>query len=249
MTDVLRLLPPFEWRGAQYPVTSRRVFFRHEGVEHVIQYRDFAAIEQIGAQGLTFEYTIPTREDIATGPYKQLFVQGLPRLFRDALNREADDMLDPELGFFRCVPVMFEETTDINRRDGSDVKLEFRYSPLMSDEDPAIQTNLEGAIAGLETDAGALDQEVAKAEWEQEPSPEPTVDLLQGVNGLIAGGLANIDKATAKVDDVIFKLEMIEASVDRAQNPQNWPLRATARRMREFAMRHSPRARARNRSA
>lgn len=247
MTDALRLLPPLEWRGAQYPVTARRVFFRHEGVEHVVQYRDFSFTEQLGAQGLSFAYTIPTREDIATGPYKQLFVQGLPRLFRDALNREADDLLDPELGFFRCVPVMFDETTDINKRDGSDVQVEFRYSPLMSDEDPAIQTNLEGSIQGLETDAGALDQEVAKADWVQEPSPEPTVDLLQGVNGLIAGGLANIDKATAKVDDFISKLEAIEASCDRAANPQNWPMRATARRMRELAMRQSPRARNRKR--
>lgn len=249
MTDVLKLLPPLEWRGAQYPVTARRVFFRHEGVEHVIQYRDFAAIEQIGAQGLTFSYTIPTREDIAKGPYKQLFVQGLPRLFRDALNREADDLLDPELGFFRCVPVMFDETTDINKRDGSDVQVEFRYSPLQSDEDPAIQTNLEGAISGLETDAGALDEAVARANWEQEPSPEPTVDLLQGVNGILAQGLAQIDKASAKVDSFIAKLEAIESTCDKISKPENWPLRATARRMRELALRQSPRARKKRRVA
>ncbi len=249
MTDLLKLLPPLEWRGAQYPVIARNVSFRHEGVDHTIQYRDFEFVEQVGAHELRFRYTIPTREDIAKGPYKQLFVQGLPRLFRDIQNREAGDLLDPELGFFRCVPVSFDETTDIQKRDGSDVQVEFRYSPLLTDEDPAIQTNLEGAISGLETDAGALDQEVAKADWKQEPSPEPTVDLLQGVNGIIAGGLANIDKATAKVDDFISKCEAIEASCDRANNPQNWPMRATARRLRELAMRQSPRARVRRRAA
>jgi hypothetical protein len=243
MTDLLRLLPPFEWRGAQYPLTARRVFFRHEGVEHVVQYRDFSSIEQLGAQGLTFAYTIPTREDIATGPYKQLFVTGLPRLFRDALNREADDLLDPSLGFFRCVPVMFEDITDINKRDGSDVSLEFRYSPEQTDEPMDIATNLEGAISGLETDASALDQEVARVDWEQEPSPEPTVDIFQAVNGVLSQGLAQIDKVTAKFDDFAGKMEAIEATTERLSNPQLWPMRATARRLRELSLRTQPRRR------
>jgi hypothetical protein len=230
-------LPPFEWRGAQYPVTARRVSFRHEGVEHTIQYRDNEFTEQLGAHGLTFSYTIPTREDIATGPYKNLFVQGLPRLFRDCFNREADDMLDPELGFFRCIPNLFDETTDVNRRDGSDVQVEFKYRPLVDDEDPAIQTNLEGSISNLETDAGAMDAAVARADWAQEPSPEPSIDFLQGVNGMMAQGLAQMEKASAQLDNYAAKLEAIEATCDKVENPQNWPLRASARRSREAVLR------------
>ncbi len=241
MTDVLKLLPPLEWRGAQYPVTARSVSFRHEGIEHTVQYRDFEFTEQLGAHGLTFRYTIPTREDIAKGPYKQLFVQGLPRLFRDMQNREAGDLLDPELGFFRCVPTSFDETTDVQKRDGSDVQVEFRYSPELTDEPTELQTNLEGAISGLETDSGALDQEIAKVDWEQEPSPEPTVDIFQAVNGLLSQGLANIDKVTAKFDDFAGKMEAIEATTERLSKPELWPMRATARRMRELALRTQPR--------
>lgn len=237
MTDVLKLLPPLEWRGVQYPVTSRRVSFRHEGVEHTIQYRDFEFQEQLGVQGLTFAYTIPTREDIAKGPYKQLFVQGLPRLFRDIMNREAGELLDPELGFFRCTPAAFDETTDVQKRDGSDVAVEFRYAPLLTDEDPEIQTNLEASIQGLETDAGQLDKAVAKADWGQEPSPEPTTDPLSAANGVLAQGLAQVDKFSAKLDDAAAKLEALEKTCDRAENPQNWPIRASARRSREAVLR------------
>ena len=237
MTDVLKLLPPFEWRGQQYPLTARRVSFRHEGVEHTIQYRDFDFTEQLGAHGLTFYYTIPTREDIAKGPYKNLFVQGLPRLFRDMQNREAADMLDPELGIFRCIPNSFDETTDVQKRDGSDVQVEFKYRPLLDDEDPAIKTNLEGSLSGLETDAGALDGAVAQADWAQEPSPEPTVDVIQGANGLLSQGLAQGDKVAAKLDDFASKLEALEQTCDRAENPQNWPIRASARRTREAVVR------------
>lgn len=237
MTDVLKLLPPLEWRGSQYPVTARRVSFRHEGVEHTIQYRDNEFTEQLGAHGLTFSYTIPTREDIAKGPYKNLFVQGLPRLFRDMHNREAGDLLDPELGFFRCIPNLFDETTDVQKRDGSDVQVEFKYRPLIDDEDPAIQTNLEGSISGLETDAGALDEAVSRADWAQEPSPEPTVDVIQGANGLLSQGLAQGEKVSAKLDDFASKLEALEATCDKAENPQNWPIRASARRSREAVLR------------
>jgi hypothetical protein len=237
MTDVLKLLPPFEWRGAQYPVTARRVSFRHEGVEHVIQYRDDEFIEQLGAHGLTFAYTIPCREDIARGPYKNLFVQGLPRLFRDMRSRTPDNLNDPVFGFFRCKPTSFDDTTDPQRRDGDDVQVEFKYSPDLSEEDPEIQTNLEGSITNLETDAGALDQAAAEADWAQEPSPEPTIDPIQGANGVLAQGLAQVEKVSASLDDFAAKLEALEQTCDRAENPQNWPIRASARRLREAAVR------------
>ncbi len=235
MPDVLSLLPPFEWRGAKYPVTRRRVSFRHEGVTHTIQYRDFEFIEQLGAHELTFSYTLPMRESIARGPYKNLFTVGLAVLTRDTLNREPGTLMDPILGQFRCVPKAFDDETDVLKRCGTDVSVEFTHTPELTAEDPAIK-DLSG-VAGLTSEAGALDKEVAKADWRQEPTPEPSVDILQAVDGVLAQGMAQIQKASAALHDFAFKMEKLEVSCDRAENPQNWGIRDSARRNREAAIR------------
>lgn len=238
MTDVLKLLPPLMWRGRQYPNTARRVFFRHEGVDHVVQYRDFEFVEQLGAHGLMFAYTIPAREEVARGPYAHLF-EGLPVLFRDMLNREADNLTDPVYGDQRCVPVSYEETTDPGRRDGADVQVEFKFSPLLTDED-ANAKDLSG-VAGLTNAAGRLDEEVAKASWGQEPSPEPSVDLIQGVDGLINQGVAQIGKAKAALDDYAFRMKKLEETCERLKDPANYGIRDQARTNRSKAIQQKQR--------
>ena len=234
MTDVLKLLPPLMWRSKQYPTTARRAFFRHEGVDHIVQYRDFEFVEQLGAHGLMFSYTIPAREEVARGPYSHLF-EALPVLFQDMLNREAESLTDPVYGNFRCVPVSYDESTDPNKRDGADVQVEFRFSPDLANEDPNLK-DLSG-IAGIKSSAGRLDEEVAKADWRQEPSPEPTVDVLQAADGVVSRGLAEVDRAAAALDDFAFKLRKIEDACDRAENPQNWAIRDSARNTRESTIR------------
>lgn len=234
-TDVLSQLPVFRWRGQAYPVQRHRVSFRHEGVEHTIQYRDFEFIEQLGAHGLTFSYTLPMRETIAKGPYRHLFEQGVPQLTRDMLNRAADTLEDPIFGQFRCVPTSYDGETDMTKRCGIDIAIEFRHSPELTEEDPSIK-DLSG-VAGITNNAGKLDEEVARADWGQEPSPEPSVDVLQAIDGVGAQGLAQIGKVSAALDDFAFKCEKIEATCDKVENPQNWPIRDSARRNRELAHR------------
>jgi hypothetical protein len=129
VTDIFPLLQLFSWRGNEYPLLARSVSFAHEGAPSRIQYRDNEFVEQLGAHSLTFGYTIPTREDIAKGPYRALFREGYYNLFRDMRNREPGELVDPFLGVFQCVPVRFEDDTDINKRDGTDVRLEFMHSP------------------------------------------------------------------------------------------------------------------------
>lgn len=233
--DVLKLLPPPSWRGVKYPCSERKVGFRNEGAIHTIQYRDGDFVEMTGAHGLTFAYTFPMRESIAKGPYKKLFEVGLPQLFRDALNREAGDLFDPIYGLFRCVPQVFDDTTDVTKRCGTDVRVEFLYSPEFTEEDPALR-DLSG-VAGISTEAGALDEAVARANWAQEPTPEPTVDALQAIDGVMSQGLAQIGKASASLDDLAFKLEKIEATCEKVEDPANWGIRDSARRLREATIR------------
>lgn len=233
MTDVLAQLPRLSWREREYPVTARSVGFNHEGVFHVLQYRDFEVIEQTGARNLAFRYTIPLRQDIAKGPYKNLFTEGLPTLFRDILNRSEGTLIDPVHGSFTCVPRSYDEEADPNKRDGVDVKVEFqRQTPV--DEDESLRPPTLQDVAG---EAGALDEEVKKADWHQEPSPEGTTDIFSAINGVAFQGLRAIDKVAGFMHDVAFRCEKIEATVDKLTDPKNWPVRAAARRLRESSIR------------
>lgn len=233
MPDVLKLLPPFEWRGNKYPVTARTVTFNHEAVDHILQYRDFEVIEQTGARGLTFSYSIPMREDIAKGPYKNLFTEGLPVLFRDCLDRTPGALIDQIHGSFTCVPRTYNEDADPNKRDGVDLKIEFRKQTDVT-EDEQIQPP---TLQDVTSEAGALDAEVKLANWHQEPPPEGTTDILSAINTVLFQGQRAIDKISGSMNDLAFRCEKIENTVDKLTDPKNWPLRRDARRLRDAALR------------
>lgn len=230
MTDVFPLIPRLSWRGIEYPVIERNVSFLHENVDHRIQYRENDFPEPIGPHSFLFKYTIPMREDIAKGPYKNLFNEGLPILVRNMRNKEPGDLVDPVYGPFRCVPVSFSETTDVNKRDGTDVQVEFLHSPLINDTDPELPKSITG-IVGLVGESGLLDSELKLQDWKQEPSPEGVTDALSAINGIGRQGLRQIDKIGAQLDALSLKMQKIEDTADIAENPQNWKIRDSARQV------------------
>ncbi len=231
MTDVFQLLPKLQWRGALYPVTDRNVSFLHENVDHRIQYRENDFPEPIGPHSFLFKYTIPMREDLAKGPYKNLFNEGLLVLVRDMRNKEPGDLIDPVCGPFRCVPVSFSETTDINKRDGTDVQIEFLHSPRINDSDPVLPKSVTG-IVGLVGESGLLDGELKLQDWNQQPSPEGSTNAIAAINGVIRQGLRQVDKIASGLDALSLEMQKIEDSVDVAENPQNWRIRDSARQTR-----------------
>jgi hypothetical protein len=241
MSDILKLLPPFEWRGRKYPVLARSVSFSHEGARHKFQYADDELIEQLGAQSLTFSYTLAMREDIFKGKagYEHLFTVGYPTLFRDMRDRMRGPLVDLALGTFICVPTSFSDDMDPQKRDGTDVRVEFVHSP-----DPAAQFVEEAAptIQGLTSDAGAMDAELAKANWEQEPSPEPTIDPLSAISGFGAQIEAQGNKVTSALEDFAYRCEKVEDQIDRLENPDMWPLQRALRANRAAALKASKRA-------
>lgn len=233
MPDVLKLLPPFEWRGRKYPVTGRSVSFSQDGVAHVLQYRDFEVMEPTGARDLIFRYTVPMRQDIARGPYSNLFTEGLPVLFRDMLTRSNGPLVDPVHGQFTCVPRSYDEDADPNKRDGVDVKIEFKRDTQV-DED---QSLTPPTLQDVESEAAALDADIKLADWHQEPPPEGTTDIFSAINGILFTGQRAIDKVSGLMNDVAFRCEKIENTVDRETDPKLWPIRRDARRLREAASR------------
>ena len=232
MTDVLRLLQPFKWRGIAYPVLTRDVDFAHEGAPNRIQYRDGEFFEQLGTRSPTFRYTLAMREDIAIKGYRNLFTEGLPILFRDMRDRTSSLLEDPVYGSFACVPQIFGESTDINKRDGTDVRVEFVHSP-----DIAAQFAEEPAptIQGLVTDAGALNQEITRVDWTQTESPQPEIDALDAITGIGGQAQASAGKIRSGLEHFAFQMEKLEEQAALLESPDGFQIQRTARRNRAAA--------------
>jgi hypothetical protein len=234
MSDALVVLPPFTWRGVQYPVTERHVSFSHESATSKIQYQNGELIQQTGARNTTLSYTLAMRQDIAVGPFRDLFARGLPALFRDMRNREEGPLFDPVYGAFTCVPSSFNDDMDVLKRDGTDVKVEFTESPALDSEATPPAT-----LQDIASDGGALEGEIELVDWQQQPSPEGTTDLLSAINGAIFQGFRAVNRVSAQLNNYASKLEKLEDTVDLTTNPRNWPVKRDLRRMRDVVLRAS----------
>jgi hypothetical protein len=238
MTDVLSKLPRLSWRGGEYPLVTRSVNFAHEQAEHQFQFHDGQIIERTGAKNWTFSYTIPFRQDIAKGPYKNLFSEGYLAFVLACRDRTPDELIDPVLGTFRAVCTSFTEDMDVNKRDGTDVRVEFLHSPEI--DDPAIgqlQGGLLG-VSGIAGDAAELDQQLKVTPWTaQVPSPEPTTDPLSAISGFGQQIVNQGNKASAALDNIAYKAELVEQSADRLEDPNSFQLKRSSRRVQASALR------------
>jgi hypothetical protein len=240
MSDALRLLAPFEWRGQVYPVSARDYGFRHEGSPVSIQYRDGQLYDMTGAQSPTYRYTIPMRQDIAIGTYKNLFTEALPILFAAMRDRSTGLLVDPIHGPAKCKPQTYAESLNLGMRDGIDLEVEMVESPDLTDEDEVFKPL---SAEGLTSDAGALDEEIQRVDWQQEPSPEPTVDILDAISGVGAQIDANVGKFNSGLHKYAFQMEKIEAQAKRLENPDGWQIARSARRNRAAALKLAERTR------
>lgn len=237
MTDVFAQLPRFSWRGTEYPILRRRVSFGHESAQHKLEYRNGALVEQTGAQNLTFSYTLALREDIVKGPYRSLFANGYTQLYIDTRNKDTGPLVDPILGEYPCVPATWMDETDIQKRDGTDVEVEFVHAPEIGDMEVFNLLSIEG----LKEDAKRLDQEVERILAENadlfEGTGEPTVNALDAISGAGAQIRAQGDKVTAGLEDFAFKCEKVEREVEALENPRLAGVQRATRRNRENAVR------------
>jgi hypothetical protein len=234
--DILKLLPRFSWRRLEYPLAGRSVGFAHDTVPHKLEFRNGEFHDQTGARGMVFNYTIPMREGIAVGPYRNLFARMLTQLLKDFQDKTPGDLIDPVYGVKRCVPGEWRDDTDPRKRDGTDLQLSFVHDPDINKVDPETNKQLV-SLSGVQSESGALDQELKTISWEQEPSPEPTVDIFGAVSGFSSQITNEADRVAAALDDLTFRLEKTEASLDKLENPQNWRARDSVRRHREAVTR------------
>lgn len=225
-----------EWRGKKYPLTSRRMSFRHETVEHLIQYRTGDFPEPVAPHGYLFTYTIPMRDGVKKGGYGKLFTDRLLELITDMRDKRRGPLVDPVYGKIEAVPISYSDESDVLKRDGVDISIELLESSNLEDD---FITVFQGGVLSIgEVLRGSeqLDVEAALVKWGQEPSPEPNTDILSAINGAGALGLAQVGRVGAKMHDLAYRLEKIEETAGKIEDPAGWRLLDGARRLRLAAV-------------
>jgi hypothetical protein len=198
-----------------------------------------SVVEQLGRRNPTFHYTIPMQNNIASGPYKDLFkkVLQLDAAMRD---RSPGKLTDPVWGNWQVKPVSFSSSTEANNRNGVNVDVEFIWAPELEQE-----LVISGGIAdinGLKDEAGKLDAAVTRLfHKHEEPSPGPSQNPL-----LIASGVTDQldragDKVSAALNHFSYQTEKIERSTERllrkTRDPDGYGIIRACRRQRASARR------------
>jgi hypothetical protein len=232
MADVLKSLPLFSWRGITVPLTSCKGSFEQDDVVHKFEFRDKELIESQGVKNWRFTYTIPFREDIIKGPYKQLFSNVFADFVLACRDRTPGQLHDPVLGSFRAKVANFSHEVDVHKRDGTDVSVDFIEAPEIGEIDDFIAVH----DVTDKADARTIDEQVKLVDWKQETPPDPTVDILDAINGFGRQIEASGDRYRAAIDGFRFRVENIEETLDRLEDPTTWPLRLSVRQARYNAV-------------
>jgi len=228
VTDVLSPLPISSWRGIEFPVTDRTVTFAHDTVDQKIQFRNGFPVDITGAQSMRFRYTVPLDEGIVRGPFKNLFTATLKKFFDAVYDKTPGVLVDPVYGVFTCKPVLFDEKLRAQIRSGTVVDVEFVQHVEVTDE-----TELELAtLKSAESQAGALDREVASAPWPEDEEFEPSVDPLAQIAGYGRQLEFIGNRFVALLDKVAYRTERIEAAAEALESPDRAGIIRAARRTR-----------------
>lgn len=234
MTDILAKLKRLEIDGIVLPVLRRRTGFATEQARHKLQFRNNEVVEPLGSRNWTFEYTIPFRQDIAKGPYQDLFTNTLP-LFLDMCERAALETVtlhDPVLGFYQVTCTSVQEETDNNKRDGTDVTAQFIWAP-----DPGtivFPGDGLGALGTALSDAGVLDKELEVTfRSRQLPPPPSLTNPLEAISGLIKQVETRGNQIQARIIDFNDRVLAIEESVRDLREPKLAPTIRSLRNLRD----------------
>ena len=239
MTDQLKLLPPFTWRDVQYPVVRRSMNFSHESVEHKWQRRNGDFVEQTGAHNPVYSYDIPMRADLLDRlGYGNIFAEGLQQLLDDCRDKKPGELFDPRYGLLTCVPTSFTDDLDAAKRDGTDIRVEFKHAPESEFDDIAltpISAISEAESLAVEATALQVSEEEA-----QEISPNNSIKLTDALRGLAQTGqaiLATPADIRAEVGKIAFWAKEIEDVVEQSVSPDAILTRHRARETRDRASR------------
>lgn len=233
MTDILAQLQRASWRQIEFPVMGTRDFgFQHAHAEHRYLFRDNELIESLGRKNPTYKYVIPFREDIAVGPWKNLFTSVYPDFLDACQDRTRGALVDPAHGALPAKCVSLREMLDVHKRDGVDVEVEFIRAPAEGDLIEDLGTQIR-TLEGAQASAGAFDKAVAKIPFTQKAPPEPTISPLDAISAVTSQVSAAASKVTASLADAAFRVEKASAGIDSLKDATLQPALQQAARLRD----------------
>jgi prophage DNA circulation protein len=232
MTDILGQLQRASWRQIEFPVMGVRDFgFQHEHAEHRFVFRDQTLIESLGRKNPTYKFSIPFREDIAKGPWFNLYTKVYPDFLDACQDRTRGILVDPAHGALPAKCVSFRESLAVGKRDGVDVEVEFIRAPNEGDRIEDLGTHIR-TLEGARGSAGAFDRQIKKIPFKQYVPPEPTINPLDAVSAVTSQVEVSASKVSASFADAAFRVEKATASIERLKDPQNQPALQQAARLR-----------------
>jgi hypothetical protein len=240
MTDMLKQLQRASWRQIEFPVMGTRDFgFQHAQTEHKFLFRDFDLIESLGRKNPTYKYVIPFREDIAKGPWANLFTLVYPQFLAACQDGTRGELVDPAHGALPAKCVSLREILTVDRRDGVDVEAEFVHAPAESDSDRGMAKGIH-TLEGARGMAGTFDREIKKLtdkdalgrDIRQLAPPKPTISPLDAISAVTSQVEVGLNKITASLADASFRVEKSTASIERLKDPTNQPALQQAARLR-----------------
>lgn len=238
-------LQHFSWRGIVVPISARSATHSHEIVAHHLHYRQGELIEIPGSRNLRFRYTIPMRDGFFKGPYAaQLFSQVLPTFLAAYFDRSPGDLVDPILGAKRCKPVSLQDNSDVDKRDGEDLDVEFVEAPAQDDLE---SEQFDPSPAGLSEQGQEIDRQMAaldwagdppeqisgeEQDWETETPPDASVNPIDAITGALRQGQRANQKTKAIFQDTYSRLRALEDATDDVGITTRAPLIRRSRDLR-----------------
>lgn len=222
--DVFSELNPASFRNIEFPIIARSISFAQQHATHKFVYRPLEFIEGLGPGNFKFSYTIPFRQGIFGGPYVDLYVDTFPRFLEACRDRTQGDLFDPVLGTFRARPVSFSTDTDVLRRDGEDIQVEFIHSP-----DPDEVDILEDTFVGVESMSSAANVLARDPVFREELPDEGDLfesigDAFNQINA-IGSQINNVQgQISGKIDKISGQILKTVDTVERLVDVKNAPL-------------------------
>lgn len=232
-TPLFDQLFPCSFRGIQFPVTRMGVALSHDHIEHKYYNVNAANVESTGLNSLMFDAEIPLVNGIAPGKNERwgvLYPDVFRLLLRAFMSKEPGYLDTPEISGFVVKPVSFDYKHEGTIRDGVIVSakwietLDLRMQPNVS------LSNLEAArIAALNLDAEL--QGTPQALPDNSKSFEQLVNELTGV---FDTSLSRLKILANKPGQILYRLQKVQDSLERAKDPKTWFARESLERAEEL---------------
>lgn len=231
--DVKSTLIAFSFRGIQVPCISTRYGFSQEAASQKYLFKDEGLIQSLGRTNQTFSYELLFDQAVAIPGYEDLFVSTLAEFIDACKDSSAGVLEDPIHGALPAKCASLSYVNDSIQRSGIVVSAEFIHAP--ADTTSTNPTEIITPL-GVSSAAGAFDNLAAKVDWQQEPSPEPTVDILDALTILPNAIDMNINKVAAGMERIRAKMDKVQRSLERVGDVKNWAVWRASQNLKAAAI-------------